>query len=83
MSLRHTGASLPDRHTVHEPPTYSTQVSAVQNDFYETLFYVHNKRSKNIFTQSQNSVTKDYNYLLIVMNSVFDYSLSCLLVLHK
>ena len=43
-NLWHTEASLPDRHTVHEPPPYCTQASAVQNDFFETLFYVYNKR---------------------------------------
>ena len=41
------------------------------------------KDLKNILTQFQKSVTKDYNYLLIVINSAFDYSLSGLLVLHK
>ena len=38
---------------------------------------------KKILTQWQNSFTNDYNYLLIVMNSAFDYSLSGLLVLHN
>ena len=48
MSLRHTETnfrqtevSLPDRHTVHEPPPYSTLASAVQNEFVETLLYVY------------------------------------------
>ena len=58
--------------------------SAVQNDFFETLFYVYNKRfQKNILTQWPNSVTINYNYLLIVMNSAFNYSLSGLLGVHK
>ena len=29
-----------------------------------------------MLSQWQNSVTKDYHYLLIVINSAFDYSLS-------
>ena len=56
-----------------------TLASAIQNDFFKTPFMC----KKNISTQWQKSVTKDYNYLLIVMNSVFDYSLSGLLVSHK
>ena len=34
MSLRHTEASLPDCHTEHEPPPYSTPASAMQNNFF-------------------------------------------------
>ena len=34
-------------------------------------------------TQWQKSVTQEYIFLLIVMNSTFEYSLSGLLVLHK
>ena len=41
------------------------------------------KYFKNILTQWQNSVTEDYDYLLIVMTSTFDYLLSGLLVLNK
>ena len=41
-------------------------------------------KKKTILMQWKKSVTKDYNYLFIVMNnSAFDYSLSGLLVLHK
>ena len=37
---------------------------------------MNNERFKlKISTKWQNSVTKDYNYLLIVMNSALDYSL--------
>ena len=41
------------------------------------------KDLKNILTQWRKSVTKDYNYFLIVKKSSFDYFLSGLLVLHK
>ena len=41
------------------------------------------KDFKKYFDAVTNSVTQDYNFLLIVMNSVFDYSLSGLLVVHK
>ena len=34
-------------------------------------------------TQWQNSVTKDNNYLMIVMSSAFDFLLSGLYVLHN
>ena len=34
------------------------------------------KDLKKMSTQCQNSVTKDYKYVLIVMNSAFDHSLS-------
>ena len=61
-----------------------TRASAVQRNFLETLSYVYNKRFKTIFLRSGKIVLlTDYNYLLIVMNSAFDYSLSGLLVLHK
>ena len=38
---------------------------------------------KHFNSVTKKCVTKDYNYLMIVMNSVIDYSLSGLLVLHK
>ena len=49
MSLRYTEASLRDRHTIHEPPPYSTRASVVQKDFFETLFYMFDKIFKQIF----------------------------------
>ena len=39
--------------------------------------------NKRIWTQWENSVTEDYNYLSIVINSAFDFSLSGLEVFHK
>ena len=76
MSLRHTESSLPARHTVQEPPSYSTQVSASQKDFLKLLIYVFS-------TLWQNGFTKDYNYLIIVMYSEFNATLSGLLVLSQ
>ena len=44
-----------------EPPwmPYSTQASAIQNDFFETLLYVY---SKKLNKKTRRSVTEDYNY---------------------
>ena len=42
-NLRHSEASLPDRHTEHEPLPYSTRGSAIQNEFVNPLFYVYHK----------------------------------------
>ena len=74
--LSHTEASLPGRHTVHKPLPYRTT-------FLKPCFMCFIKDLKDILTQWQNSVTKSYNYLLIVMNCAFDYSLRGLLVLRK
>ena len=61
ISLRHTetnlcqtGVSLSDCHTENEPPPFSTQASAIKNDFFKTLFYVFNKR----FTKNVDAVAK-------------------------
>ena len=84
MSLRHTESSLPARHTVQEPPSYSTQVSASQKDFFKLLIYVFKNRVLDFFsTLWQNGFTKDYNYLIIVMYSEFKATLSGLLVLSQ
>ena len=64
------------RHTVHKPLPYRTT-------FLKPCFMCFIKDLKDILTQWQNSVTKSYNYLLIVMNCAFDYSLRGLLVLRK
>ena len=56
-----------------EPPPYSTQTSAIQNEFVKTLIQVFNKKKiKNNFNPWQNSYTKDYNFLIIIMNSAFN-----------
>ena len=75
-NLRHTEASLPDCHTEHEPPPYSTRASAIQNDFFKHCFICIIKDLKKFQRGGQNIVTKDFYYLFIVMNSAFDYSLS-------
>ena len=75
-NLHYTEASLSDCHTEHEPPLSIQYTSLYQKDFLKILFYVYKKRFEKISTQWQNSVTKDQNYLLNVMNSAFDYSLS-------
>ena len=41
------------------------------------------KKNLKISLKWENSVTKDYNNLLIVMKSAFDYSLTGLLFLQK
>ena len=61
-NLRHTKASLPDRHTVHESPLYITRASAVQNDFLEPCFLCIKKDFKTILAQWQNSLIILFNF---------------------
>ena len=75
MSLRHRETNL--RHKVHTPLPGSTRASAIQKIFFETLFHVFKKK-----IQWQKSVTKDFNYLLFVMYSAFDYSFNGLCYTH-
>ena len=69
-NLRHTEGSLPDRCIQYTSLRYTVQ------PFMKPCFKCTIKKVIKYFNTVANSVTKDYNYLLIVMNSVFDYSFS-------
>ena len=55
-NLRHTESSLPDRHTVHEPPPYRTRGSAIQNEFFKTLVYVLKNKIFRFFFQRSGKI---------------------------
>ena len=87
MSLGHTEtnrhhaeSSLPDCKQ-YEPLPYSTQASAIENNFLKTLFYVFNKRFKFFLMQWQNSVTNDiYNIYITKYQSLWIHIIH---IIHK